>query len=533
MSWFASVRGFAQKPLGLWRASLTARVLGTTTALTVVIVVAVSMVTLTQVRDGLLEQHEQTSIDQASAGLIAAQRAAAALPISTTSTERSAVVDAIVAAVAAPAGTSGSFEVLLLATPNLSPLGAPERGTNLISDSSIPELMRKTVVDKQSKAWQIAELQFLDGHTEPGLVVGAPLYLNGIGQYELYQLFPLSPEVQTLDLTRTSIGWSGLLMVFALTLVSVLLMNQVVRPIRNAAEAAERLRNGRLTERIAVRGQDEIGRLAQSFNAMAKSLQDQINRLENLSKMQQRFVSDVSHELRTPLTTIRMASELLYASREEFDPASARAVELLQQQSERFETLLNDLLEISRLDAGNIKLELDEVDLHSMCSRVVDSLAPAIRDLDVSVDVVATKSSAPVTCDARRIERVVRNLLANAIEHAQGQPVTLCIAESDSDVAVVVRDRGVGLKPGEAALVFNRFWRADPSRQRTLGGTGLGLSISFEDARVHAGWLDADGEPGKGSAFRLVIPRVFGHDVVSPPLPLALSEVDEWIEAHR
>ena len=149
----------------------------------------------------------------------------------------------------------------------------------------------------------------------------------------------LAPEVQTLDLTRTSIGWSGLLMVFALTLVSVLLMNVVVRPIRNAAESAERLRNGRLTERIAVRGQDEIGRLAQSFNAMAKSLQDQINRLENLSKMQQRFVSDVSHELRTPLTTIRMASELLYASRDDFDPASARAVELLQQQSERFETL--------------------------------------------------------------------------------------------------------------------------------------------------------------------------------------------------
>lgn len=523
----------AQKPLNLWRTSLTTRVLVTTTALTVIIVVAVSMVTLTQVRDGLLEQHEQTSIDQASAGLIAAQRAAAALPVSTTSTERSAVVDAIVAAVAAPAGTSGSFEVLLLATPGSSPLGAPERGTNLISDSSIPVAMRKAVVSQQSKVWQINELQFLDGHSEPGLVVGAPLYLNGIGQYELYQLFPLAPEVQTLDLTRTSIGWSGLLMVFALTLVSVLLMNQVVRPIRNAADAAERLRSGRLTERIAVRGQDEIGRLAQSFNSMAKSLQDQINRLENLSKMQQRFVSDVSHELRTPLTTIRMASELLYASRDEFDPASARAVELLQQQSERFETLLNDLLEISRLDAGNIKLELDTVDLLSLCSRVIDALAPSIRDLDVPVEIVVGDSLGLITCDVRRIERVVRNLIANAIEHAQGKLVSVCIAATDTDVAVVVRDRGIGLKPGEAALVFNRFWRADPSRQRTLGGTGLGLSISFEDARVHAGWLDADGEPDGGSAFRLVIPRAFGDEVSAAPLPLALSEIDEWIEANR
>jgi two-component system sensor histidine kinase MtrB len=266
---------------------------------------------------------------------------------------------------------------------------------------------------------------------------------------------------------------------------------------------------------------------------MAKSLQDQINRLENLSKMQQRFVSDVSHELRTPLTTIRMASELLYASRDDFDPASARAVELLQQQSERFEALLNDLLEISRLDAGNIKLELDEVHLMALCSRVIDALAPSIRDLNVSVDIVAGQSLGPVTCDVRRIERVVRNLVANAIEHAQGRTVTVCIAETDTDVAVVVRDRGIGLKPGEAALVFNRFWRADPSRQRTLGGTGLGLSISFEDARVHAGWLDADGEPDGGSAFRLVIPRVFGDEVEQAPLPLALSEIDAWIESNR
>ena len=174
-----------------------------------------------------------------------------------------------------------------------------------------------------------------------------------------------------------------------------------------------------------------------------------------------------------------------------------------------------------------------EVHLMALCSRVIDALAPSIRDLNVSVDIVAGQSLGPVTCDVRRIERVVRNLVANAIEHAQGRTVTVCIAETDTDVAVVVRDRGIGLKPGEAALVFNRFWRADPSRQRTLGGTGLGLSISFEDARVHAGWLDADGEPDRGSTFRLVIPREFGEEVREAPLPLGLSDIDEWIEANR
>jgi two-component system sensor histidine kinase MtrB len=533
MSRLATARLIARQLFNYWRSSLTLRVLVTTTALTVVIVVAVSMVTLTQVRDGLVDQHQRTSLSQAASGLIVAQKAAASLPISTTSTERSAVVDAIVAAVAAPAGTLGSFEVLLLATPEKTPLGAPERGTNLISDSSIPQVMRDAVVSQQSKVWKIAELNFLDGHTEPGLIVGAPLYLDGIGQYELYQLFPMSAEVQTLDITRTSIGWSGLLMVFALTLVSVLLMNQVVRPIRNAAEAAERLRDGRLTERIAVRGQDEIGRLATSFNAMAKSLQDQINRLENLSRMQQRFVSDVSHELRTPLTTIRMASELLYASRDEYDPASARAVELLQQQSERFEALLNDLLEISRLDAGTMKLEIADVDVCAMVNRVIESLALSIHELEVPVIVVASDDLGTVECDARRIERVIRNLIANAIEHARGDRVEVCIARGDAEVAVVVRDHGIGLQPGEAGLVFNRFWRADPSRQRTLGGTGLGLSISLEDTRVHAGWLDADGEPGKGSVFRLVLPLHHGNEVMRSPLPLSLAEVDDWIEAQR
>ena len=519
--------------LSVWRRSLTVQVLATTTALTVVIVVVVSMVTLTQVRDGLIEQHEQSSLAQAQSGVIAAKQAAAALPISTNASERSSTVDAIVAAVAAPAGTSGAFEVLLLATPELTPLGAPERGTNLISDESIDAELRAAVVSEKATVWRIAELRFLDGRTEPGVIVGAPISLSGIGDYELYQLFPLTAEVQTLDLTRTSIGWSGVLMVFSLTLVSLLLMNQVVRPIRTAAEAAERLRQGRLTERIAVRGEDEIGRLANSFNSMAKSLQDQINRLENLSQMQQRFVSDVSHELRTPLTTIRMASELLYASRDELDPSSARAVELLQQQSERFETLLNDLLEISRLDAGTIKLELDDVDVDAMVSRVVEALQPAIRDLNVSVEVVSSGRAGVAQCDARRIERVIRNLVANAIEHAHDQPVTICVDGDDRAVAVSVRDRGVGLKPGEASLVFNRFWRADPSRQRTLGGTGLGLSISFEDTRVHAGWLDADGVPGGGSNFRLVLPRTHGQEVIASPLGLSLDEIDEWIEANR
>lgn len=532
MSRLEALKTLPRDALLLWRRSLTVRVLLTGVALSVVVASSVSMVAITQVRDGLIAERQKSSISQATVGLVSAIRIVNSLPAAATTADRTAMVEAVVAAVAAPAGTSGEFEVLLLATTGQVSLGAPERGTNQISDQSVTSVLRQAVISQEAQAMQIGTLQFLDGHSEPGIIVGSPLRLPGIGQYELYQLFPLADEVATLSLMSSASAVAGVLMVLALIGTSLLLTRQVVRPIQRAAQSAERLRNGRLTERLAVRGEDDLAKLATSFNSMAVSLQDQIRRLESLSRVQQRFVSDVSHELRTPLTTIRMASELLYASSESFDPSSARAVELLQQQSERFENLLNDLLEISRLDAGAVKLEIDDVDVKAMVSRVTESLESIASAQNVKVESVFCDSAGSVPCDVRRVERIVRNLISNAIEHAQGQPVKVAVAGDENSVAIVVRDYGSGLQPGEAALVFNRFWRADPSRQRTIGGTGLGLSISLEDARIHGGWLEADGEPGKGANFRLVLPRRESVEIVSAPLPLALDEIDTWLEEN-
>src|SRR6185436_11026713 len=122
--------------------------------------------------------------------------------------------------------------------------------------------------------------------------------------------------------------------------------------------------------------------------------------------------------------------------------------------------------------------------------------------------------------DTRRIQRVLRNLLANAIEHGEGRPIDVHLAADDQSVAIAVRDHGVGLAPGEAAMVFNRFWRADPARARTTGGTGLGLSISMEDAHLHGGWLQVWGETGDGSQFRLTVPREPGIELENSPIPL-------------
>jgi two-component system sensor histidine kinase MtrB len=253
---------------------------------------------------------------------------------------------------------------------------------------------------------------------------------------------------------------------------------------------------------------------------MADSLQRQIGQLEEMSRLQRRFTSDVSHELRTPLTTVRMAADVLYSSRTDFPPEVARSAELLQHELDRFEGLLADLLEISRYDAHVAVLEPDAVDLRMLVLGEVDGTA-AIAERQGS-PVLIDLPDRPVVADvdARRVQRILRNLLVNAAEHGEGKPIEVRLRGDGQAVAVIVRDHGVGLRPGEAALVFDRFWRADQSRDRRTGGTGLGLAISLEDARLHGGWLHAWGRPGQGAQFRLTLPVHSGDVLVSSPLPI-------------
>jgi two-component system sensor histidine kinase MtrB len=263
---------------------------------------------------------------------------------------------------------------------------------------------------------------------------------------------------------------------------------------------------------------------------MASSLQEQITRLEALSRVQQRFVSDVSHELRTPLTTVRMAADLLYESREDFDPAAERSAELLQTQLDRFEALLADLLEISRFDAGAAVLDAEPVDLRALVGRVIDAATPLAERKGSIITLSAPEIPCFVECDSRRIDRVLRNLVLNAVEHGQTRPVEITIACDTDAVAVAVRDHGVGLRPGESSLVFNRFWRADPARARSTGGTGLGLSIALEDARLHGGWLQAWGAPGDGANFRLTLPRTVNGHLDASPLPLEPADAGPRVQ---
>ncbi|WP_343450831.1 MtrAB system histidine kinase MtrB [Micromonospora oryzae] len=363
----------------------------------------------------------------------------------------------------------------------------------------------------------------LTGDTTKYLVYGSPVPTR-FGQVELYYLVPLTRQDATATDARATVVATGAALVLLLGLLAALVTRLVVTPVRVAARTAQRLSAGLLDQRMVVNGEDDLALLAASFNQMATNLQRQILRLEEMSRLQRRFTSDVSHELRTPLTTVRMAADLIFAEREEFEPAVARSAELLQAELDRFEELLTDLLEISRFDAGFAMLDAEPTDLVPVVHRVADRLAGLAERVGVTIDLDLPDAPVIAEVDPRRVERVLRNLVGNAVEHGEGKPVRITLGQDRAAVAVTVRDHGVGLKPGEEKLVFNRFWRADPSRARQTGGTGLGLSISLEDARLHGGWLEAWGAPGQGAQFRLTLPARAGDRLTTSPLRLVPAD---------
>ncbi|MEU5562210.1 MtrAB system histidine kinase MtrB [Micromonospora musae] len=380
-----------------------------------------------------------------------------------------------------------------------------------------PEL--RAAVANGNVASQIGTGRLTDDQATKYLAYGSPVPTK-FGQIELYYLVPLTRQNVTAAEARATVVATGAALVVLLGLLAALVTRLVVNPVRVAARTAQRLSAGLLDQRMVVNGEDDLALLAASFNQMATNLQRQILRLEEMSRLQRRFTSDVSHELRTPLTTVRMAADLIFAERDEFDPSVARSAELLQAELDRFEELLTDLLEISRFDAGFAMLDAEPTDLVPIVHRVVERLAGLAERVGVPIEVELPEDEVIAEVDPRRVERVLRNLVGNAVEHGEGRPVLIRLGLDETAVAITVRDHGVGLKPGEEKLVFNRFWRADPSRARQTGGTGLGLSISVEDARLHGGWLEAWGAPGQGAQFRLTLPARAGDRLTTSPLRL-------------
>ncbi|MFR9723827.1 MtrAB system histidine kinase MtrB [Streptomyces sp. MS19] len=523
-------RGPLLSVMRLWRRNIQLRVVASTLLLSLAVVMVLGVVVMGQVRNGLLESKRQTAQSQAEGGFSVALDLAAdaadtgnGQPIDSRNWLNSTVLQLA-------SGGQGVYSVVALSSELSKPFPgesdltrwAPRGSQDVQPTQSISAEMREALDRDPATHRQYGTIVRPDGQTEKALVVGRRLTDNQGNPYQLYYLFPFAQEEKSLSLVAGTIATAGVFLVALLGAIAWLVVRQVVTPVRMAARIAERLAAGRLQERMKVSGEDDIARLGESFNKMARNLQLKIQQMEELSRMQRRFVSDVSHELRTPLTTVRMAADVIHEARTGFDPATARSAELLLSQLDRFESLLADLLEISRFDAGAAQLEAEPTDLRDVVKRVVEGAEPLAERKGGRLLVRGASRPVVAEVDPRRIERVLRNLVVNAIEHGEGRDVVVRLAAGRDGraVAVAVRDYGIGLRPGDAERVFSRFWRADPARARTTGGTGLGLSISVEDAHLHGGRLEAWGEPGGGAQFRLTLPRTAGDPLRGSPLPL-------------
>ncbi|MCE1179815.1 MAG: HAMP domain-containing histidine kinase [Micrococcales bacterium] len=507
-----------------WRASLQFRIVTTTVLLSLIVILLVGGYLFRAIAGGLEADRVRQAQGEARTLTRIAQDSFDTSDRTGSVEELTGLVNSVVRQQLVPQGTDPDRQIILTRSINNdSPTLLSTVLSGDIQPADIPlDLRRAVAADPTRQQTKVSQVS-VDGNRLPAVIVGSQVEISLAGSYDLYVVYPMQREQDTLDLIARSLALGSLGLLALVGGVSYLVTRQVVTPVRRAAVVAERLSSGRLNERMRARGEDDLAMLGKSFNEMADSLQNQIRQLEGLSRLQQRFTSDVSHELRTPLTTIRMAADLIYDSRDGFDPVVGRSAELLHNELDRFEELLADLLEISRFDAGAAALDAESTDLRDSVARVVDFAEPLARRRGSEVTITAT-GECIAEIDSRRVERILRNLVVNAIEHGEGQPIEVRVAGNATAVAVAVRDHGVGLKPGEASLVFNRFWRADPARARTTGGTGLGLAISLEDARLHDGWLQAWGEPGAGSVFRLTLPRRRGVAIGESPVPLQPSD---------
>lgn len=337
----------------------------------------------------------------------------------------------------------------------------------------------------------------------PALVVGGRLVPNGPDFYFVHDTSELET---TLGQLRLALGGGALALILVALLAARAIARGVLSPVEAAGRAAERIERGDLSARVAVTSRDEFGVWAERFNRMAEALGDTIGRLEAAQAQNRRFVADVAHELRTPLGALVAEASILREHLDALPPDGRRAGELLVADVARMRALVDDLMELSRFDAAAERVAVEPVDLGRLVAAVARARLP-----EAGLDLPATPLV--IESEPRRLERIVGNLLDNAREHAPGAAVDVVVAIDGDDAVVSVADGGPGVPVERLGHIFERFYKADPSRHD--GGSGLGLAIAAEHAAVLGGRLRADNRPRGGLRIELRVP---GGTLVTEPL---------------
>ncbi|MGW9629830.1 MtrAB system histidine kinase MtrB [Agromyces sp. NPDC055520] len=509
----------------LWRRSLQFRTVVITLALSGLAILVIGFYISFSIASNLFKTQLDNALDDANDATAAAQLILEGAVVA----DRSSMQEVMASVERTVRSVSGSTSIAYFQPAGVSsPAAPPTRIAPSLSGVITPELHKQVRTGDAGQYWQSVALEDTDGTDDPGVVVGSTITVPSVGDYELYIGYNFEAAQETLSFMQFVGVIGAIALLVLLSGITLLVVRWVIEPIKSAAMTSRRLAAGDLGVRMPEKGEDELATLAASFNGMADSLQARIRELAELSVMQQRFVSDVSHELRTPLTTIRLAGDVLYGQRDDFPGPTSRTVELLHTQTERFETLLSDLLEISRYDAGSVELATEPTNLVHLAGDAIESMHELARSRGSELRLDAPGGHLDARVDPRRIRRIVRNLLGNAIEHGEGRPIVVAVDSNETAIALSVRDYGLGMTEADAARVFDRFWRADPSRTRTIGGTGLGLAIALEDAVAHGGTLEVWSRRGAGTVFRLTLPRsgAASDAAVVSPLPLEPDDID-------
>lgn len=501
-----------------WRRSLQVRIVALTMVITFAVIAVVGYILISQIGAGLLAAKQRAAIEKSTSGVRYMQDQLQLVGNSSAQSVNEALSSGT-SYLSQGASSAGIFEVITLVRGDKGTM--PRVYSPSLHLDLLPADLQATV-QRGKQALSYATVPY-GGAEQNVLVVGSTIP-SVLGDFEIYFVYPLDNENQIISFVQQTVLLAGLALMLLIAGVGLLISRLVVLPVREVAQTAGELAAGNLDRRMVVKGEDDLAKLASSFNDMAASLSSQIVRLENLSQVQQRFTSDVSHELRTPLTTVRMAAELLYDYREDFPEVASRSAELLYTELDRFEALLKDLLEISRYDAGGLSLDAEHEDMANLVRRIFDAHQTLAHEQNCEMRLDVRAEPIVVVMNGSRVARVLRNLIANALEHGAGDPVEVTVASNETAVAVTVRDHGVGIDENAAEHLFDRFWRADPSRVRKLGGTGLGMAISVEDIRLHDGWLQVWGRPGAGANFRITLPLASSNGVImESPLSLVPS----------
>ena len=330
---------------------------------------------------------------------------------------------------------------------------------------------------------------------QPTLIIGSSVQPNGI---EVYDFVSLQPQQEDLDRLGQNSAIAAAVAIAISLVLGLFASRGVLLPLRRLGIAARRLGSGKLDTRVEVRGNDEVADVSRTFNETAEALERSIAELRSLEASSRRFVADVSHELRTPLTAMTAVTDLLEEATDVGDE-SAPAAQLIVAETRRLARLVEDLMEISRFDAGTAQLRREEADLVALVHGCLDARGWTGRvGLDVPPSLV-------VHIDQRRIDVIVANMVGNAIKHGGDGPVELAIGVLGPNLVLQVRDHGPGIPPDALEHIFERFYKADKARVRSEG-SGLGLSIAFENAHIHGGELTGANHPEGGAVFTLRLP---------------------------